>query len=1443
MRTLLTLFWSNLLLVGAVRADAPLRAELPVESWRFQPGKSIDVSPAEGDWAAVKPSCLWAPSWQSHGIPRAGKSWEKLNLGEVNSAWFEASVPVPAEWQGKRVYLDLSGVECAAVVLVNGQRLAEAIGPDDRVDLTRAVTCGTEAQVRLWVTRWWEGTENKRQADVFRDMTIRALAVSPWYKGDDEVRKAIPAGLSGAVKLQAVPREAEIRNVLVESSFRRKELRVHVEYVCSEPAAGARLKVQVAERDGRTDGLPQGSAPLESVGPSPETRRQVLIVPWQNPRLWEVGAAYLYLLHVSLEDGQGRSVDRYPPVRFGFREVWTEGRWLMLNGHPLRLRLAPFVNSPVQMTFFEGLGFNALEGQPNPNSWYSTWGMFPSGEGQAASAEILDAADERGWAVLMPVPGVSYVRDRLLEPPVEARFLRDSRAWMRRWDRLNRPSILMWSPSMNTAGNLDPARLGRAPSAPPPAWYAKSEALIKSLDPTRLVFHHQGGQTGEVETTNLYPNFMPLQEGEEFLSAWSESAEKPWGAVEYGHPIFEDFLKIRNTAYFTEYGAIYFGDRAYAAEKAEYVQAVLDALKAGGTTAGGAFQLADLFMKAGGKRVGEWTTYYDLMGLFIRSVHRSWRAYGMNGGLLPWISLTTGFGDPPKDAFARDEEKLKQRPDWANPIYDFYREIGQPLLVYVGGPRDRFTAKDHSFYAGEEVEKTIVAVWDGPGRKALKVEWSFAAGERLVQHGTETFDLSPGAIEKRPLRLKMPPGTARTTGEVRIAVSDAASARVSEDSFALTVFPTARKLPALTSRWALFDPVGKTTAELAKLGLRLRGVRPGDSLKGVDVLLIGREALRGKARLPFAVEDVRRGLRVLFCEQDVESLEALGFRVQDVVPRYVFPRVRSHPALAGVQPEDLINWRGAGTLVPATSEGRRAWPYPHAPHWGNTGSVASVVIETPHQGAFTPLLECEFDLAYSPLLEWRDGAGTVLFCQLDLTGRIGLEPAADLLTRNLLRYLDGYARQRRGPAGRSLFFLGEEKGSAFVRGLGLQFAMHRSGPLRLSPAGHVAVVGPDALAAATTNLQELRAFVRAGGTVVVLPQSAEHWSAPSLPWRVEVSPRKIHRVLPEDDAPDLTGIGPQLLHFRTFLDAPCFNSAPPGSRRLLDGLLLQVNEGKGRWLLCQVDWRLLADDSDNLKRARWNVTKFYRQLLTNCGARTDEALARQFLSPTRYAPLVDVGLWQAAVNPTTIPVETAKVQDVEGAHIREGTRIALPALGRTLEGEAWLQDPRAPTWRLRGADRNGWVDFTAITPHQIGKVAYAVTHLYSSTPRQASFALDSDWWFVLTINGRQYVDQSREGRVPGPPRKGAIRLQAPLKAGWNRVEMKVASGGAGFGFWCQVSDPGDLRVSPTLAEPSYAPRESPSKADLLPEPLVQSATVFYAEALEDRDDPYGFCPW
>jgi len=1189
--------------------------------------------------------------------------------------------------------------------------------------------------------------------------------------------KQQPSGSNNALTSSA------ITNVFVQTSVREQRMRVLVEHEGFEAADDAYLQIEITELDGKPAGparvqsrlsdLPQ-ACEIDNPDADQDTASQmakdaalgststaicsVMTVPWENPRLWGIGTPYLYMLYVKVVDAEGQVLASYKPVRFGFREVWTEGRDLIINGRPVKLRIAPYIENLAQAYFYEGMGFNTMIFQPHPNVWDDG---FPTTVMQAASAELLDFADERGWAVLLPLPSINKIKS--LDPETTAKYLNSCRAWVRQLDRQNRPSIIVWLPSMNLDGTICPTNLtirsdndwGRIPL------FNAVNALLKSKDPTRLIVHHHGGAgTGDIEMSNVYLCFLPLQEREEWLSYWSENGRKPWGVADFGTPYTGNFFKVRlgdrldGTPYFTEYSAMYLGDRAYELEKDDYIHAIRSMkefeIPHGMKPNGIGFILQGYLQK-----IGEWTGYYEFMDLFIRQTYKSWRAWGMNAGTLPWI-MDVGFGIQvekyelshgrclPNNHVTAAELKrmieskveegidretallsLKQRPEWANPIYDAYRDVSQPLMVFIGGPRERFTAKDHSFTSGETVEMTIVAIWDGPGDKSIDVDWKVTSRGYVLAYGTEAFNLSQAAVEKRPIHFDVPDVSERTDAELEIVVRDPVvknSDAVSIDRMKMAFFPPTAEVEGLRSNWAIYDPVGKSTDELTKLGVKIRPIAMGDSLEGVDVLVIGSEALDDEHAMPFTPEDVEKGLRVIVLEQTAEALEVFGFRAEDVVPRYVFPRVDTHPVLRGVAAEDLINWRGEGKLVPKEKE--NYYPYPdHRLHWGNYGSVASVIIETPQKGAFTPLLEAEFDLSYSPLLEWRHGEGLVLFSQLDFTGRIGLEPVASILLKNMIEYMDGLGRAA-GECGecesaqcnRVLYVGSDACETEYLQSLGFEFeAVSRLGGRRINQ-DQLVVLGKGMLIALDDNEREiLAAHVKNGGKAMVLPHSREQLEGAEWPWQLKTRQASIARIRYGSTARDsetVTGIGPQLLHWRDFLDLTLFESDQqvPGARALLDGLVLEVKDGQGCWVFSQMDWRQLDENDENVRLPRWNTARFYRQLLTNLGARTSSDVAlKMFYKPSDCASMVPISQWKAYEAIDMVPWEPFfKYTTVTLRSLESG------GLDQLFDSEACIKvKSEGSRGKILWAADDGYVKLPGVSER--GSVSYAMTYVYSDT--------------------------------------------------------------------------------------------------------------------------------
>src|SRR5262249_9185607 len=146
---------------------------------------------------------------------------------------------------------------------------------------------------------------------------------------------------------------------------------------------------------------------------------------------------------------------------------------------------------------------------------------------------------------------------------------------------------------------------------------------------------------------------------------------------------------------------------------------------------------------------------------------------------------------------------------------------------------------------------------------------------------------------------------------------------------------------------------------------------------------------------------------------------------------------------------------------------------------GNWGNVASVLIEKPHRGDFLPIVDGGYALQYSPLLEYREGRGMVLFCQMDVTGRMENDPAAETLLVNILRYVEGWQPPNR----RLAVYAGEAAGLAWLQAYEVEAKRFDGTPLTED---QVLVLGPGAVRQLGSSLSRATDWIKGGGRVLAL---------------------------------------------------------------------------------------------------------------------------------------------------------------------------------------------------------------------------------------------------------------------------------------------------------------------------------------------------------------------
>jgi hypothetical protein len=472
-----------------------------------------------------------------------------------------------------------------------------------------------------------------------------------------------------------------------------------------------------------------------------------------------------------------------------------------------------------------------------------------------------------------------------------------------------------------------------------------------------------------------------------------------------------------------------------------------------------------------------------------------------------------------------------------------------------------------------------------------------------------------GGQTRLPLRFELPAKLSPGKFDLHLSVRFD-TGETQDDSFSVDILPTPTA-PHLDARIAIFDPKGESSALLSQFDVQGTPISADADLSAFDLLIVGKGALTLDNPAP-DLRPVRDGLKVVLFEQTSTVLEKrLGLRVEEYGLRQVFARVPDHPILAGLAPEYLRDWRGEATLTAPRLSYEMRPRYGPTVEWcgipvtrvwrcGNQGNVASVLIQKPERGDFLPILDGGYSLQFSPLLEYREGKGLVLFCQLDVTGRTEAEPAAQLLVRNLLQYVNDW---RPSPRRQVLYASSSAAGWDFLQSAG--FSPSRYTGTALSQE-QVLIAGSGAAPLLSAHAAELENWLKAGGYLLALGLSQDDFK-PWCPWTVRTTPAEHIATFFEPFSQNslLRGIGPADVHNRDPREVPLISS---GARVIGDGVL--GFEPSANVVFCQLEpWQFEPLTQANLRRTHRRVSFLVSRLLANMGISSSTPLLERFHQP------------------------------------------------------------------------------------------------------------------------------------------------------------------------------------------------------------------------------------
>ena len=926
-------------------AEAIPQVDLAAIDWQTQRVNATLAAPDEAKWKNV-------PARNNGWRVAEGKA--RRSEWEEGGTWKQVLFDAPAEWKGAFVRLEFETLAlCDVLVFVNGEKAGEVLRPGGNLDISRFVKPGAKNDLRFYYTISGEGTSHGK-------WTIGGMW--PHFVWQ-------PCALT-APKLVA-SKGPQITDIFANTSAKNGRIDFEIEVMCREDAKTKTIPLSVTVRDAASNVVKRLTKKVELKG---GVNAFTLGEAWKNPTYWELRDPYLYTAEVKVGDLVEKT------QRFGFREIWREGKNLIMNGHKVRLRTCyDFRTNANGIDFLRDIGYNVITMNHRTDT-------IPLVE-----EEKLNALDERGVGLFCSagifnnIAGMDIANDK-----AAADQLRHFWKWNLRRLRQH-PSLLACYVTQMVICNINfgPEAIGQGEGKG-----ARDEAINKAreigreIDPNILYYSHADGPNGDISSGNIYLNWTPLQERTEWLSQWRTKGTYPWHGAEVGQPNLGTFFDRDRMYVATEHLAQYFGDAVYAAEPEEWLRTNRVAGASMDTVHGS---------KTATRALWHHPYFWELEKLFIWNSNSRWRADGLNGGSI-WFNLQ-GYGSEAGDGYLMDgvyslnlkESPKGKRPKWANPSYDHYQLGNQDFCGYIGGMPDHYD-KTHAYYAGEKIAKQAVFCWDGRDTETFTATATFNGETKTV-----TAKVVTGETEFCPFDFTAPEVAKKTAFDLTLTFKQGEKTWFT-DTLKIEVYPKGNLEPIAAKKVALFDPKGKSEGVLKALGIKYRKIDSLDELRDAQALVVGRFAAN-EMPLDSLAKKVTKGFKVLILAQDAETWQTFGLHPMDAGSRLLWLRDKKNPIFAEVTDDTLAYWRGApdygdagfGPLMNHTKQ--------RGPRWTRRHMVAALVLEIPSAVGYRSVIDGEFDMNYAGVLEFLSGKGKVTYCSLDLEGRVGVDPAATVVAR------------------------------------------------------------------------------------------------------------------------------------------------------------------------------------------------------------------------------------------------------------------------------------------------------------------------------------------------------------------------------------------------------------------------------------------------------------
>ena len=236
--------------------------------WQAIPAVNDARQQPTADWGYIRVPGSWQDSGNRiPGMIAAGTGgpWRDFSGNQVSRMWYQRPINVPADWAGRAVLLEFDRLSTDARVFVNDRECGEVHWPEGIVDITRAVTPGMGATVRLLVV----ATSNASDVKSLPAGNEPEPAAEPQAgatrgtRGGRGARRGLAArGLIGDVLLCSRPARPHIDSIFVKTSTRQKQLALEVELTDVPQSGNVHFTAIALDEKGREERRFETDLPL-----------------------------------------------------------------------------------------------------------------------------------------------------------------------------------------------------------------------------------------------------------------------------------------------------------------------------------------------------------------------------------------------------------------------------------------------------------------------------------------------------------------------------------------------------------------------------------------------------------------------------------------------------------------------------------------------------------------------------------------------------------------------------------------------------------------------------------------------------------------------------------------------------------------------------------------------------------------------------------------------------------------------------------------------------------------------------------------------------------------------------------------------------------------------------------------------------------------------------